>query len=146
MLFVRLVLYHFVRCYGLRIDAAFSLAACLCTFIAFSNNSLQTYEFRGLSHQGLLAADAADAMQFETRLKLARYGITPVAHASLKRPTFNHASEQIFANLLDFYRISLGVRAAQLPVTVGQGRQGDGGIHARISTCRNSTCTWNSPP
>lgn len=71
---------------------------------------------RGLSHQGLLAADAADAMQFETRLKLARYGITPVAHASLKRPTFNHASEQIFANLLDFYRISWDYEPRSFPL------------------------------
>jgi hypothetical protein len=61
---------------------------------------------RGLAQQGMLAADTAAGMQFETRLKLARYGIAPVARASLKRVSFNHPSEQVFANLLDFYRIS----------------------------------------
>ena len=70
----------------------------------------------GLSQQGLLAPETAAGMQFETRLKLARYGITPVAHASLKRPAFNHPSEQIFANLLDFYRISWDYEPRSFPL------------------------------
>lgn len=70
----------------------------------------------GLSQQGLLAAEAAAGMQFDSRLKLARYGITPVAHASLKRPAFNHPSEQIFANLLDFYRISWDYEPRSFPL------------------------------
>lgn len=60
---------------------------------------------RRLCDQGLLAADAEARIQFDTRLKLARYGIVPAGHARLKRASFNHPSEGVFANLLDFYRI-----------------------------------------
>jgi hypoxanthine phosphoribosyltransferase len=60
---------------------------------------------RHLHDQGLLAADAEARIQFETRLKLARHGIIPAGHARLKRAAFNHPSEEVFANLLDFYRI-----------------------------------------
>jgi len=60
---------------------------------------------RGLREQGLLPVDAEARMQFETRLKLARHGIVPAGHARLKRAAFNHPSEEVFANLLDFYRI-----------------------------------------
>ena len=60
---------------------------------------------RRLHEQGLLAADAEAHIQFETRLKLARHGIAPAGHARLKRAAFNHSSEEVFANLLDFYRI-----------------------------------------
>jgi hypothetical protein len=60
---------------------------------------------RCLHEQGLLAADAEAHIQFETRLKLARYGIVPAGHVRLKRAAFNHPSEEVFANLLDFYRI-----------------------------------------
>ena len=60
---------------------------------------------RCLREQGLLAADAEARIQFETRLKLARHGIVPAGHARLKRAAFNHPSEEVFANLLDFYRI-----------------------------------------
>jgi cytidylate kinase-like protein len=60
---------------------------------------------RRLHEQGLLAAEAEAQMQFETRLKLARHGIVPGGHARLKRAAFNHPSEEVFANLLDFYRI-----------------------------------------
>ena len=70
----------------------------------------------GLSQQGLLASETAAGMQFDTRLKLARYGITPVAQAGLKRPAFNHPSEQIFANLLDFYRISWDYEPRSFPL------------------------------
>ena len=58
-----------------------------------------------LHEQGLLARDAEAHIQFETRLKLARHGIVPAGHARLKRAAFNHPSEEVFANLLDFYRI-----------------------------------------
>ena len=60
---------------------------------------------RCLHEQGLLAADAEARIQFETRLKLARHGMVPAGHARLKRAAFNHPSEEVFANLLDFYRI-----------------------------------------
>jgi hypothetical protein len=60
---------------------------------------------RRLHEQGLLAADAEAQIQFETRLKLAQHGIIPAGRARLKRAAFNHPSEEVFANLLDFYRI-----------------------------------------
>jgi type II secretory pathway component PulJ len=60
---------------------------------------------RRLKEQGLLTADAEAQIQFDTRLKLARHGITPAGQARLKRAAFNHPSEEVFANLLDFYRI-----------------------------------------
>ncbi|HYK62922.1 MAG TPA: hypothetical protein VEV85_26025, partial [Bryobacteraceae bacterium] len=44
-------------------------------------------------------------LQFQTRLELARHGITPAGRANLKPVTFGHPSEEVFANLLDFYRI-----------------------------------------
>jgi hypothetical protein len=62
-------------------------------------------EARRLHEQGLLAADAEAQIQFEARLKLARHGIMPAGRARLKRAAFNHPSEEVFANLLDFYRI-----------------------------------------
>ena len=48
-------------------------------------------------------------VEFNARLKLAKYGIAPSHNGSgvdrhVTRP-FTHPSEQIFANLLDFYRI-----------------------------------------
>ena len=60
---------------------------------------------RGLREHGHLAADAEAQFQFETRLKLARHGMVPAGHVRLKRAAFNHPSEEVFANLLDFYRI-----------------------------------------
>src|SRR5205085_7653640 len=60
---------------------------------------------RKLHEQGLLAVDAEAQIQFETRLKLARHGIVPAGQARLKRAAFNHPSEEVFANLLDFYCI-----------------------------------------
>ena len=60
---------------------------------------------RRLDEQGLLAPDAEAQIQFETRLKLARHGIVPASQACLKRAAFSHPSEEVFANLLNFYRI-----------------------------------------
>ena len=60
---------------------------------------------RCLIAQGLLSATAAAQIQFRTRLELARHGIVPAGRAHLKRAHFSHPSEEMFANLLDFYRI-----------------------------------------
>jgi len=62
-------------------------------------------EARGLRGQGLLSGAAEAQIQFQTRLQLAKYGITPAGRANLKTVVFGHPSEQLFANLLDFYRI-----------------------------------------
>lgn len=62
-------------------------------------------EARRLAEHGLLPASSEAQIQFQTRLQLARYGIVPAGTAHLKRAVFGHPSEQLFANLLDFYRI-----------------------------------------
>ncbi len=53
----------------------------------------------------VISGGAGAQIEFQMRLQLARYGITPAGTAALKRPRFNHPSEQLFANVLDFYRI-----------------------------------------
>ncbi len=53
----------------------------------------------------LLSAAEEARIQFDVRLHLAQHGITPVGRAPLKRRLFANKSEEIFANLLDFYRI-----------------------------------------
>jgi hypoxanthine phosphoribosyltransferase len=60
---------------------------------------------RGLVEQGLLSATAEAQLQFRMRLQLARHGIVPAGRAHLKRAAFGHPSEELFANLLDYYRI-----------------------------------------
>ena len=71
---------------------------------------------RQLREQGLLSADAEARIQFETRLKLARHGIVPAGHARLKRAAFNHPSEEVFGNLLDFYRIAWEYEPRSFPL------------------------------
>ncbi len=70
----------------------------------------------GLVEQGLLPAGAEAQMQFQLRLQLARYGIVPPGKMRLKRAAFMHPSEEIFANLLDFYRIAWEYEPRSFPV------------------------------
>ena len=100
---------------------------------------------RRLQEQGLLAADAEAQIQFETRLKLARHGIVPAGHARLKRAAFSHPSEEVFANLLDFYRI-LGITNRAVSRYSGTRTAVSPRRSRPTSTCPNSTSTWNSPP
>ncbi len=65
---------------------------------------------------GLLAPAAEAQRQFQIRLQLARYGMTPKGQASLKKAQFYHPSEQIFANLLDFYRIAWEYEPKSFPI------------------------------
>jgi hypothetical protein len=60
---------------------------------------------RGLDHQGLLSPIAADEIEFETRLQLSKRGIVPARRVRITRAKFSHPSEEMLANLLDFYRI-----------------------------------------
>lgn len=62
-------------------------------------------EARGLAEHGLLSGAGEAQLQFQTRLQLARYGIVPAGQANIKRTVFGHPSEELFANLLNFYRI-----------------------------------------
>jgi hypothetical protein len=71
---------------------------------------------RGLAEQGLLSSGAEAQIQFETRLELARHGISPAGRAHLKRSVFGHPSEQLFANLLDFYRIQWEYEPRSFPL------------------------------
>jgi hypothetical protein len=73
-------------------------------------------EARGLIQQGLLSSAAEAQLQFQTRLQLARHGIIPAGHANLKRAAFGHPSEQLFANLLDFYRIQWNYEPRSFPL------------------------------
>lgn len=61
---------------------------------------------RGLREAGLLAQTVAAEVQFQTRLTLARYGLQLPERAAVERSQFGHPSEEVFANLLNFYRIS----------------------------------------
>ncbi|MBZ5605518.1 MAG: cytidylate kinase family protein [Acidobacteriia bacterium] len=71
---------------------------------------------RGLAEQGLLSAGAEAQMQFQTRLQLAKHGIVPAGRANLKRAAFGHPSEELFANLLDFYRIQWQYEPRSFPL------------------------------
>ena len=70
----------------------------------------------GLLEAGLLAPAAEAQIQFQVRLKLARYGIVPPDRLSVKRKEFGHPSEEVFANLLDFYRIGWDYEPRSFPL------------------------------
>ncbi len=61
---------------------------------------------KGLAEAALLSAAAEAQVQFEVRLKLARYGVVLPERVAVERKEFGHPSEEVFANLLDFYRIA----------------------------------------
>ena len=71
---------------------------------------------RGLLESPLLAANREAEIEFQARLKLARHGITPASRASLARRPFANDSEQIFANLLDYYRIAWEYEPKSFPI------------------------------
>ncbi|HBY58908.1 MAG TPA: hypothetical protein DEH78_03745 [Solibacterales bacterium] len=71
---------------------------------------------RGLREGGLLSAAAGAQFQFRLRLDLAKHGIQPNGRAQLKHASFGHPSEEIFANLLDFYRIAWEYEPRSFPV------------------------------
>ena len=71
---------------------------------------------RGLLVDPLLSAAAEAQIQFQTRLRLARFGIAPPDKVTLKKKAFANHSEQIFANLLDFYRIPWEYEPKSFPI------------------------------
>jgi hypothetical protein len=71
---------------------------------------------RGLVEQGLLSAAAEAQLQFQMRLRLAKHGIVPAGRANLKPVEFGHPSEELFANLLDFYRIQWNYEPRSFPL------------------------------
>jgi hypothetical protein len=73
----------------------------------------------GLKERGLLSAAAEAQLQFQMRLKLSRYGLVPPSQVTLRNKTFAHPSEEMFANLLDFYRIAWEYEPRSFPVQYG---------------------------
>lgn len=72
---------------------------------------------RGQLGDDTLLSTAAEAqIQFQTRLLLARHGITPAGHAKIHQAEFSHPSEELFANLLDFYRIRWDYEPRSFPL------------------------------
>jgi hypoxanthine phosphoribosyltransferase len=71
---------------------------------------------RGLGEIGLLSAAAEAHLQFQVRLKLAKYGFQAPGRVSLKSKMFVHPSEEVFANLLDFYRVAWEYEPKSFPI------------------------------
>jgi len=69
-----------------------------------------------LVERGFLSAAAEAQIQFQIRLRLARHGIVPPGAVRLVEKSFAHPSEQVFANLLDFYRIPWEYEPRSFPV------------------------------
>lgn len=70
----------------------------------------------GLRERGFLSAAAEAQLQFQMRLRLARFGIAPPDKVSLRKANFANQSEQMFANLLDFYRIAWEYEPRSFPI------------------------------
>jgi len=70
----------------------------------------------GIEDRGLLSPAVASQIEFKIRLRLARHGLTPPGSVGLARRVFAHPSEEIFANLLDFYRIAWEYEPRSFPV------------------------------
>ncbi len=70
----------------------------------------------GIEERGLLSPAAEAQLQFQMRLKLARYGIVPPGKITLRKKMFANQSEEMFANLLDFYRIAWEYEPRSFPI------------------------------
>lgn len=70
----------------------------------------------GIAEKGLLTASAASHLEFRVRLRLARHGITPVGRIDFASKQFVNASEETFANLLNFYRIAWEYEPRSFPI------------------------------
>jgi hypothetical protein len=77
---------------------------------------LTAVKSQGLPEAGPLSAQAAAKVQFEVRLQLARFGIVPPDRVHVERKPFGHPSEEVFANLLDFYRIAWDYEPRSFPL------------------------------
>jgi cytidylate kinase len=71
---------------------------------------------KALLEAGVLSLAAEAQVQFQVRLKLARYGIVPPDRVHVARKEFGHPSEEVFANLLDFYRIAWDYEPRSFPL------------------------------
>jgi cytidylate kinase len=75
-----------------------------------------TAETLRVSDAGYLSTSADAQLQFQVRLELAKHGISPPDRVQLKRAPFVHPSEEIFANLLDYYRIAWEYEPRSFPI------------------------------
>ena len=73
-------------------------------------------ESGGLREAGYLSRAAEAQLQFRLRLQLARYGLVPPANITLRKKIFANPSEEMFANLLDFYRIAWEYEPRSFPI------------------------------
>jgi hypothetical protein len=71
---------------------------------------------KGLLEAGVLSLAAEAQVLFQVRLKLARFGIVPPDRVHQMRKEFGHPSEEVFANLLDFYRIAWDYEPRSFPL------------------------------
>ncbi len=71
---------------------------------------------RGVADAGKLAEATEAQLQFQARMQLAQHGITPAGYVALKKKIFANPSEEIFANLLDFYRIHWEYEPKSFPI------------------------------
>ena len=60
--------------------------------------AMRVLSFGLLVERGLLSAGGEAQLQFQMRLRLARYGIVPPGNITLRRKMFANPSEEIFAN------------------------------------------------
>ena len=74
----------------------------------------------GLRERGFLSAAAEVQLQFQMRLRLARHGIVPPDKITIRNRMFANASEEMFANLLDFYRIAWEYEPRSFPVQMSR--------------------------
>jgi cytidylate kinase len=74
----------------------------------------------GLKERGYLSLAAEAQLQFQMRLKLARFGIVPPDKITLRKKMFANPSEEMFANLLDFYRIAWEYEPRSFPIQLDQ--------------------------
>jgi hypothetical protein len=73
----------------------------------------------GLASRGFLSPAAEAQLQFQMRYRLARYGLSPSGNAALRKRIFAHHSEEMFANMLDFYRIAWEYEPRSFPIQSG---------------------------
>lgn len=71
---------------------------------------------RGIGEESKLTEADEAQIQFQMRMQLARHGITPPAKVALKKKSFANASEEMFANLLNFYRIAWEYEPRSFPI------------------------------
>jgi hypothetical protein len=98
--------------------------------LVFNSEALSTEQMAGLIQaaaaaagiveRGLLSPAAEQQLQFQMRLRLARFGIVPPGNVTLRNKMFAHPSEEMFANLLDFYRIAWEYEPRSFPVSYDQ--------------------------